>query len=679
MLGKLLDKILGKEIAFYVKAHGSLVFISLLLTAVGSILMVVPIILVEPFVDEAMQTTTDPSSLQSLIDEAVKTGADETTLQVLIDEAAKTDANWMTLQPLIDEAVNNGTDLRTLLPLIDEAMRTGVEPTSWRMSWIELQPDLSWPIWRRTELVLVDSISPNHLLILLGTIAFISVLLKSITLYLGQLSAAAFSNRAIKSLRVDLFDKFISLPLGYYHKEKSGELISRATADLTVMQTSMVSILSGLVQHPLTALAALIYLLFQNWRLTLFTLFIGPVIIGLIRLFGRKAKKHITRVQDALSVVTSAYQESLLCLKVIQGFCMEKGVSHKFRELADYLYKKVMHYNRWFLAQGPMMDPTAWFAILVVIIVGKTLFRPTLGELMAMFLAFQRLYTPIRNLARINAELRTIQGATERVFGIIKTIPEITDRPDAKVLPKHEESIEFIGVSFSYGPGIPVLENLSFKVNKGQMVAIVGSTGAGKSTLLDLVPRFYDVTEGKITIDGTDIREVTLESLRKQISIVSQEILLFHDTIINNIRYGCQEKGMEDVVAAAKAAHAHDFIMEQSHGYDTVVGDRGALLSGGQRQRIAIARAILTDPTILILDEAASALDAESEESVQETIEKLRGRQTIFVVAHRLSTIRKADCIYVLEEGRIIESGTQDELINLSGRFRQLHDMQFRE
>ena len=211
------------------------------------------------------------------------------------------------------------------------------------------------------------------------------------------------------------------------------------------------------------------------------------------------------------------------------------------------------------------------------------------------------------------------------------------------------------------------------------MVAIVGSTGAGKSTLLDLIPRFYDVTEGKITIDGTDIREVTLESLRKQISIVSQEILLFHDTITNNIRYGCQEKGMGDVVTAAKAAHAHDFIMEQSQGYDTVVGDRGALLSGGQRQRIAIARAILTDPTILILDEAASALDAESEELVQETLEKLRGRQTIFVVAHRLSTIRKADCIYVLEGGRIIESGTQDKLINLNGRFRQLHDMQFRE
>ncbi len=611
MLDYILDKIIGREIAFYIKAHRGLVFVSLLLTAVASILTVVPIILVKPFVDEAM--------------------------------------------------------------------KAGVEPTFWKINWIEFRPDLSWPLWRHTELVLVDGISSSRLLILLGTIAVMSVLFKSISLYLGQLAAAAFSNRAVKSLRIDLFDKFISLPLGYYHKQKAGELISRATADLTVVQATIANILIGLVQHPLTAFAALMYLLIQNWKLTFLAFFIAPVIIGLIRLFGRKAKKHATRVQDALSDVTSSYQESLLCLKVIQGFCMDKGASAKFSVLANLLYKKVMHYNRWFLAQGPLMEPTAWIGLIGVIIVGKTLFQPTLGELMAMFVAFRMLYTPIRNLARVNAELRTIQGATERVFGIMKTIPEIKDRPEAKTLPRHQESIEFKEVGFSYEPNMPVLENLSFKVEKGEMVAFVGSTGAGKSTLMDLVSRFYDVTEGSVTIDGIDIRDVTLESLRKQISIVSQEVLLFHDTIADNIRYGCPEKDMEEVAKAAKAAHAHNFIMEQSQGYNTVVGDRGDLLSGGQRQRIAIARAILTDPSILILDEAASALDAESEELVQKAIEELRGKQTILVVAHRLSTIRKADRIYVLEDGKIMESGTRDELIALNGRFRQLHDMQFRD
>jgi subfamily B ATP-binding cassette protein MsbA len=609
MLDRILDRILGKEIAFYIKAHRGLVFVSLLLTAVASILTLFPILLVKPF--------------------------------------------------------------------IDEAMKAGSDPATWKILWPEFQS--SWPMVHLTETVLVDETSPTRLLILLSLIAIMAVLFRSICLYLSQLAAAAFSNRAIRSLRTDLFEKFISLSLEYYHKQKAGELISRATADLTVMQATIANILIGLVLHPLTAFVVLMYLLFDNWKLTMLAFFIAPVIIGLIRLFGRKAKKHATRVQDATSLVTSAYQESLLCLKVIQGFSMGRRASLKFSVLADQLYKKVMHYNRWFLAQGPMMDPTATFAILVVIIVGKTFFQPTLGELMAMFLAFQKLYTPVRNLARVNAELRTIQGATERVFGIMETIPEIKDRPEAKTLPRHQESIEFREISFSYEPNMPVLDNLSFKVEKGEMVAFVGSTGAGKSTLLDLIPRFYDVTEGSVMIDGIDIRDVTLESLREQISIVSQEVLLFHDTIADNIRYGCPEKDMEEVAKAAKAAHAHNFIMEQSQGYDTVVGDRGDLLSGGQRQRIAIARAILTDPSILILDEAASALDAESEELVQKAIEELRGKQTILVVAHRLSTIRKADRIYVLEDGKIMESGTRDELIALNGRFRQLHDMQFRD
>lgn len=605
----MLDRILGKDIAFYVRAHRGLVFVSILLTAVSAIFVVVPAYLLQPFVDEGM--------------------------------------------------------------------KTGSDPVTWKIPWIvfDFQSGLSW---HRTELVLVDGVSPNRLLILLTFVAFLSVLFKSITIYFSQLAAAAFSNRAIKSLRIDLFDKFISLPLGFYHKRKAGELISRATADLTVMQATIANILIGLVQNPLTALAFLIYLFIMNYKITLLVFFVGPVIVGLVRILGRKVKKHSTRVQDAISDVTSAYQESLLCLKVIQGFCMDEVESSKFSLLADRLYKKVMHFNRWLLAVGPMMDSTLFLVLPVVLIAGKVFFHHTLGELISMIYAFSRVYAPIKGLARVNAELRTLQGATERVFGIMKTIPEIENRPAAKILPRHAESIEFKGVSFSYEPGMPVLEDISFRIEKGEMVAFVGSTGAGKSTLLDLVSRFYDVTKGSITIDGIDIREVTLESLRKQISIVSQEILLFHDTISNNIKYGYPGRGMEEVIEAAKAAHAHDFIMDQSKGYDTIVGDRGTLLSGGQRQRIAIARAILTNPSILILDEAASALDAESDRLVQEAIERLRGGRTILVVAHRLSTIRKADRIYVLEDGKIVEYGTRAELMALNGRFRQLHDMQFR-
>jgi subfamily B ATP-binding cassette protein MsbA len=323
-----------------------------------------------------------------------------------------------------------------------------------------------------------------------------------------------------------------------------------------------------------------------------------------------------------------------------------------------------------------MMDSTVFLILPGVLIIGKVYFHHTLGELVSMIYAFSRVYSPLKNLARVNNELRSLQGATERVFGIVKTIPDIQDRPEAKLLPRHREAIEFRGVNFAYEPGALVLQDISFRIEAGEMVAFVGSTGAGKSTLLDLVPRFYDVTSGSITIDGIDIRGVTLSSLRGQISTVSQEILLFHDTIANNINGA--GRSMEEVIEAAKAAHAHDFIMAQPAGYESVVGDRGTLLSGGQRQRIAIARAILADPSILILDEAASALDAESERFIQQAIEKLRGGRTILVAAHRLSTIREADRIYVLEGGRILESGTREDLMAQNGRFRQLHDIQFR-
>jgi len=556
-------------------------------------------------------------------------------------------------------------------------MKTGSDPVTWKIPWVALDTTSGFT-WRRTDLVLMEGISPNRLLIILTTVAFLSVLFKSITIYLSQLTAAAFSNRAIKSLRIDLFNKFISLPLSFFNKRKAGELVSRSSADLTVMQERIANILIGLVEYPLTALVFLIYLFLMNYRLTLIIFLVVPLIVGLIRLFGRKVKKHSTKVQDAVSEVTSSYQETLLCIKVVQGFCTNEKEGEKFRSLVEALYRKIMHWNRWNLGLGPMMDSTVFLILPAVLIVGKIYFHHTLGELVSIIYAFSRVYSPIKSLARVNNELRTLQGATERVFGIMKTIPDIRDVPGAKVLPRHCSAIEFKTVSFSYQPGTLVLMDLSLKIESGEMLAFVGSTGAGKSTLLDLIPRFYDVTGGCITIDGIDIRDVTLESLRRQIAIVSQEVLLFHDTIANNVAYGYSGKGMDEIVAATKAAHAHDFITALPNGYDTLVGDRGTLLSGGQRQRIAIARAILMDPAILILDEAASALDSESERLVQEAMEKLRVGRTILVVAHRLSTIRKADRVYVLEDGRIQESGTRDELMALDGRFRQLHDIQFR-
>lgn len=605
----MLDFILGKDIAAYVKRNRRLVICSLVLTAISSLFVVVPAYLVQPF--------------------------------------------------------------------IDEGMRTGSDPVTWKIPWIAFGSG-SWLSWHRTDLVVVEGVSPNKLLMLLTFLAFLSVVMKSITTYLGGLCAAAFSNRAVKSVRVDLFAKFVSLPLGFYHKVKSGELLARATADLTVMQGLIANILIGIIEYPLTALVFIIYILLTNYKLALFVVIVVPPILGLIRLFGRKVKKHSTRVQDSTAEVTSMYQETILCLKLVQGFFTGKTEVEEFRGVAERLYSKIMRWSRWQLGLGPMMDSTVFLVLPLVLIVGKIYFHHTLGELMSLMYAFSRAYSPIKRLALVNNNIKTLQGATQRVFGIMRTVPEIQDRPYADTLPAHKQSIEFNEVSFGYSPDDRVLKDISFRAEAGEMVAFVGSTGAGKSTLLDLVPRFYDVTGGCITIDGMDIRDVTLESLRRQIGIVSQDTLLFHDTIEYNICYGNPKIGFEAMVGAAKAAHAHHFILEQPNGYHTIVGDQGSLLSGGQRQRIAIARAMLVNPAILILDEAASALDAESERLVQESIEELQGSLTILIVAHRLSTIVRADHIFVLEEGGIVESGTREELLALNGRFRQLYDMQFR-
>lgn len=563
-----------------------------------------------------------------------------------------------------------------LQPFVDEGMRMGTEPVSWKIPWVVLDsgPGFSW---HRTELTLVKDVSANRLLLLLSFVAFLSVVLRSITIYFGGLLGAAFSNRAVKSLRVDLFQKLVALPMGFYHKSRSGELVSRATADLSVMQGTIASVLIGIIEYPLTALVFIIYVLFANFKMALLVFFVVPPIVGMARFFGKRVKKRAIDVQESTASVTSMYQEIILCLRVVQGFFRGETEVHKFSTVADRLYQKIMHLSRWHLGLGPLMDSVVFLVMPAILLIGKIYFQLTLGELISMMYAFSRAYSPIKKLGLVNNSLKTLQGATERVFGIMKTAPDIQNRPGAVELPRHREVIEYKSVYFGYTPNEFTVKDVSFAVSAGQMAAFVGSTGGGKTTLMDLVPRFYDVTRGSITIDGMDIRDVTLESLRKQIGIVNQEILMFNDTIERNICYGNPEIGTQEMVAAAKAADAHAFIMKQPKGYQTTVGDLGSLLSGGQRQRIAIARAIAVNPSILILDEAASALDAESERAVRKAVETLKGRLTILVVAHRLNTIMRADCVFVIEGGRIVESGSPDMLLTGNGRFRQLYELQF--
>ncbi len=561
--------------------------------------------------------------------------------------------------------------------LIDKGFSMGTEPVSLTIKLPVLDSESSFPIKMEERNFFKDT-TPNSLLILICIVFIIANISKSIAVYMSRMAAAAFSNRAIRSIRIDLHDKFISLHQGFYHEQKIGALISRSTADLTFMQSKISDIVIGLVMQPLMAFFFLLSAIKMNYKLTLIVLISTPIILGLVHLFGRKVKKHSKRVQESTADITSAYQETLLCLKVVQGFCTTENHSGKFREMANILYKKTMNWNRWLRGMGPMLDSVMAIILPAILLLGKMYFNHTSGELMGLFYALSRVYSPVKQLANINSDLKTLQGATERVFGILKTNSDISDKEGAVILPRHHKTIEFKNVSFSYKKESPILQDISFSVKAGEMIAFVGSTGAGKSTLMDLLPRFYDVTEGQIMVDGMDIRDVTIKSLREQTGIVSQEVLLFHDTILNNISCRSSDIDMKEVIEATTAAHAHDFIMAQPDQYETVVGDRGSLLSGGQKQRISIARAILIKPSILILDEVASALDAESEELIQKSIQSLKGRCTIFAVAHRLSTIRNADRIFVLEKGRIVESGTHEELISRKdGRFRQLHHLQF--
>ncbi len=604
----MLNFILGKNLAFYVRRHRKLLIASIFLTILATLFAVIPAYLIQPF--------------------------------------------------------------------LDQGMKTGSQLVTWKVPWIELEPG-SWTSWHRTERVVVEGIPVNTLIMLLAGIAFLSILAKSLSTYIGELCAAAFSNRAVRSLRADIFAKFVSLPLEFHYSKRSGELIARATADVGRLQAAIVQILIGLIQHPLTALVFLIYLLILNFKLTLFVICMTPLIVGIVRLFNRKVKKHAFRVQDATADVTSAYQETLLCIKIVLGFFKGKEEGRRFQDLVDILYKRTMRLCRWNLGMKPILDATGFLVLPAILFAGKTMFDHSLGELVAMLYAFHKVYDPVKKLAKVQNNLKGLQGATQRVFAIMAITPKIRDPQTPQTLSRHHQSVEFANVSFSYPLSKPVLKNISFNVKAGEMAAFVGSTGAGKSTLVDLIPRFYDVTEGNILIDGIDTRDMNVDSLRKQIGIVSQKTLLFNRTIKENICYGLDEADMNKCMQAAITANAHDFIMAQPNGYDTIIGDQGILLSGGQRQRIAIARAILIEPAILILDEAASALDAQSESLVQKAIEDLQGSRTIIAVAHRLSTIIKANRIYVLEEGRIVESGTLQELLARNGRFKQLYDLQF--
>jgi subfamily B ATP-binding cassette protein MsbA len=427
-------------------------------------------------------------------------------------------------------------------------------------------------------------------------------------------------------------------------------------------------------------IGSIAFMLYIDWKLSLLTFITLPLIVYAINTSARKLRSASRTMQERFSDITSVLQESVLTIRVVQSFGREDFEIDRFNHENQRNFQAIMKTVQLMATLTPIIELLAAISVTIIIWYGGREVihgHLTSGALISFIIYIANFSNPMKRLSQVYGNIQRALAAAQRVFEVLDTEPEIKEAPGASALPPINGHVAFTNVTFEYKPGEPVLTDISFEVRPGQMVAIVGPSGGGKTTIANLIPRFYDPTDGQVTIDGIDIKTVTIDSLRRQIGLVPQETMLFNGTIYNNILFGDLDASKEAVIAAAKAANAHNFITAMPHGYDTQIGDRGAMLSGGQRQRIAIARAILKNPQILILDEATSALDAESEALVQEALDKLMVGRTSFVIAHRLSTIQRADLILVMDKGEIVERGTHADLLEAGGLYSKLHLLRF--
>lgn len=486
----------------------------------------------------------------------------------------------------------------------------------------------------------------------------------------------------VKDLRMQIYNKILSLPLGFFSQERKGDIIARISGDVQEVENSITSTLEMLIKNPVLIIIYMSVLLIMSWELTLFTILFAPLMIWTMGAIGRKLRAQSAEAQQYWSDTMSQVEETLGGLRIIKAFLAENKMSARFEGITDAMRRKN---NRVAVRQAsahPVSELLGSTMIAIVLWFGGTLILSSKSIIDApSFMSYMAILyciiQPIKDLSRAAYGIPKGLASMERINVILNAENPITQTPFSKHISTFNEAISFEDVSFCYEQGgKQVLKNIDLKISKGRNIAIVGASGAGKSTLVDLIPRFYDPTSGRITIDGINIKDVCIRDLRGLMGNVNQDPILFNDTIFNNIAFGVENATMEQVIAAAKIANAHDFIMEKENGYDTNIGDRGQLLSGGQRQRISIARAILQNPPILILDEATASLDTESERMVQEALDYLMSSRTTISIAHRLSTVKKADEIIVMNEGRIVERGTHDELLLKNGYYKKLYEMQ---
>ncbi len=525
-------------------------------------------------------------------------------------------------------------------------------------------------IEKNTQMLLWISLALPVIFLLKGICSYGQGYLMS---YIGQ--------KVVVDMRNQLYEHYQKLSLDFFENKRTGSIVSRITNDVGIIQNAISGGLVSLVKDGFTILGLIGLMFYLNWKFALCTLGVSPFVIFLIVRFGKKLRKVSTESQAKMADIYSLLLETITGIKIVKAFCTQVKEIDRFKKENQSYFSIIMRSMRVIALSPPLMEfigvlgstIIVWYGGLEVI---KGVW--TAGAFFSFVGAALSSYTPIKSFSQTNAVLQQTVAASERIFKVLDTPPSVVQAERAQELPLFKNEITFEKVNFSYNTE-PVLVDINLKVKAGEIIAIVGPSGSGKTTMVNLIPRFYDPISGRIIIDGLELREVTLSSLRGQIGIVTQETILFSDTVRNNIAYGNAQAKEEEIIKAAKAANAHNFIQAMEKGYDTLIRDRGVNLSGGERQRLAMARAILRDPRILILDEATSALDSESEHLVQEALDMLMIRRTTFIIAHRLSTVRKADKIVVLEKGRIIDIGKHQELLGRCGLYKKLHEIQFRE
>jgi subfamily B ATP-binding cassette protein MsbA len=512
---------------------------------------------------------------------------------------------------------------------------------------------------------------------------FAAFALKNLFSYLQSYYMAFVEQGILKDLRFNLYKHYLELPLSFFTEERKGNLISRIINDIQIIKDSVIAVMNSLFRDPPTIIVFSIVLFLFNWKLTLIIFLLAPITGFILSKIGNSLKRSSRKSQEKISDITSTLDETLGAIRIVKAFGMENYEKKKFdQENNSYFDLMVKIFRKRALA-SPISETIGVLTIVIIlyffgqeILLGQSDMTP--GGFIFYLAVFFQMMPSLKLFGQVFNSYKEGSAAAERVFQLLDTESKIKDASDAIELKEFNNNIEFKDSSFKYEKSDYILKNINLEVKKGQIIAIVGPSGAGKTTLVDLIPRFYDLTEGNLFFDGTDIKKIKLESLRGLMGIVNQETILFNDTVQNNIAYGENQIPQEKIIEAAKAANAHKFIEKLSDGYNTLIGDRGVKLSGGERQRLSIARALLKNPPILILDEATSALDTESEILVQQAIETLMQGRTSIVIAHRLSTIQNADKIIVLERGKIVETGTHQELLLTSGLYKKLYNMQFR-